>query len=46
MTTRTTNIALAYGAYAADADPSAMALIIAGAAGNALANAKRMLEEN
>ena len=31
-------------AYAADADPAAMALIIAGAAGNALHNAKRMLE--
>ena len=30
--------------YAADADPAAMALIIAGAAGNALENAKRMLE--
>ena len=32
-------------AYAADADPAAMALIIAGAAGNALENAKRMLEQ-
>jgi len=31
--------------YAADADPAAMALIIAGAAGNALENAKRMLEQ-
>ena len=31
-------------AYAADADPAAMALIIGGAAGNALTNAKRMLE--
>lgn len=30
--------------YAADADPAAMALIIAGAAGNALENAKQMLE--
>lgn len=30
--------------YAADADPAAMALIIGGAAGNALENAKRMLE--
>lgn len=32
--------------YAADADPSAMALIIAGAAGNALENAKRLLESD
>lgn len=31
-------------AYAADADPAAMALVIAGAAGNALENAKRLLE--
>jgi hypothetical protein len=30
--------------YAADADPAAMALIIAGAAGNALEYAKQMLE--
>lgn len=30
--------------YAADADPATMALVIAGAAGNALENARRILE--
>ena len=31
--------------YSADAQPATMALVIAGAAGNALENAKRILEE-
>jgi len=30
--------------YSADADPSTMALVIAGAAGNALANLRRLME--
>lgn len=32
--------------YAADADPATMALVIAGAAGNALANLRAMMEED